>query len=259
MTEALQVANFGDVVILTLNRSNKLNVLDEALLDDLESNLHSIKRRADIRFIIIQGSGDKAFSAGADVNAFAEQSRESVRDHWVPAGHRVFGLLADVPQISVAAIDGLAMGGGLELALACDIRICSAKSVFALPELSLGTVPGWGGTGRLIETVGLSRAKYMVLTAAKISSNTALDWGLVSEVFEDDEFENGLKSLIERLRVLSPVATTLAKKILVPTRDPKLTESLEALAASVSATTSDLVEGINAFKEKRQPRFGGRA
>lgn len=256
MSSRLLVEVERDVATLTLNRPEKLNVMDFELLEAMESTLQEFEKREDLRIVVLRGAGDKAFSAGADIGAFAQQGRDTVREIWVPAGHRVFGLFEQIPQVSVAAIDGLALGGGLELALACDLRVSSERSTFALPELSLGTIPGWGGTGRLVDAIGLSRAKHMVLTAQRISAKTAFEWGLITELYPDDEFDQGLDSLLKGIRALSPIASALAKKILRSPRDSHTTLVLEALAASITSTTADLDEGLKAFKEKRQPQFG---
>ena len=257
MSELLEVELVDGVANLTLNRPEKLNALNTAVLKDLESWLREIGHRNDIRAVAIRGAGDRAFSAGADLAEFAANDRDTVRQSWVPMGHRIFELLEKIPQTTIAVIDGIAFGGGLELALACDIRIASFRSRFALPELSIGTVPGWAGTGRLVDVVGLGRARHLVLTARPISAEVALLWGLITEAAEAEDLESVASHLIADVLKLAPVAATLAKHITRSSRDGRTTEILEALAASVTASTGDLSEGISAFEDKRPPRFKG--
>jgi enoyl-CoA hydratase len=247
----------GSVGQVTLNRPEKLNVLDTQLLKELDSIIFSLYERSDIRILVLRGAGERAFSAGADIEAFAKQDRESVRDLWVPLGHRILDGLTRIPQVTIAALNGSAFGGGLELALACDLRIAVSGKQFALPELGLGTTPGWGGTSRIVDVIGLSRAKYLLLSGNRISSEQALDWGLVHELHEGENFDAGLNHLIEKLLMSSPTALKLAKKLLNAGGSGIQSEILESLSASVTATTQDLREGIQAFKEKRKPKFEG--
>jgi len=247
----------GAVGYITLNRPDKLNVLNVELLRELDGLILKLYERSDLRVLVLSGAGERAFSAGADIEAFAGQDRDSVRDLWVPLGHRILDGLQRIPQITVAALNGSAFGGGLELALACDLRVAVSGKQFALPELGLGTTPGWGGSSRIVEAIGLARSKYLIMTGTRITSEQALDWGLVNEVYPQAKFEEGLQSLIERLLSSSTVALKLAKKLLNAGGVGIQSEILESLSASVTATTNDLLEGIQAFKEKRQPNFRG--
>lgn len=256
MADTIVTTSNGATLTITLNRPEKLNVFSLEMLDQLEKILRSVRESSDLRVVIIRGAGGRAFSAGADIAAFEKQDSESIRHSWIPRGHHVFGLVEDLPQVTVAAIGGVAFGGGLELALACDIRVARSGSQFALPELVLGTTPGWGGTGRLVDVVGVARAKHMILTATRIDAETALAWGLVTEVYGEDGVEEGLHTLATSLMATAPIASRLAKRIIKPPSASHPTEALEALAGSLTATTSDLIEGIAAFTEKRPPRFG---
>ncbi len=257
MSKFLEFEIQGEVASITLNLPEKLNVLNIETLKELDSLLLSMFERQEVRVLVITGAGEKAFSAGADIEAFSKQDRESVRDLWVPLGHRILDALQRIPQVTIAALNGSAFGGGLELALACDIRVAVAGKQFALPELSLGTTPGWGGTSRIVDAIGLSRSKYLILSGKRISSEEALAWGLIHEVFEKDSFSEGLQDVIASLLKASPTSLKLAKKLLNAGGVGIQSEVLESLSGSVTATTEDLREGIRAFKEKRKPKFEG--
>jgi len=257
MSKFLEFEVQGEVASITLNWPEKLNVLNIETLKELDSLLLSMFERQEVRVLVITGAGEKAFSAGADIEAFSKQDRESVRDLWVPLGHRILDALQRIPQVTIAALNGSAFGGGLELALACDIRVAVAGKQFALPELSLGTTPGWGGTSRIVDAIGLSRSKYLILSGKRISSEEALAWGLIHEVFEKDSFSEGLQEVIASLLKASPTSLKLAKKLLNAGGVGIQSEVLESLSGSVTATTEDLREGIRAFKEKRKPKFEG--
>ena len=256
MPDTIVTTSNSATLTITLNRPEKLNVFSLEMLDQLEQILLSARESSELRVLIIRGAGGRAFSAGADITAFAKQDAQSIRDSWIPRGHRVFRLIEDLPQVTVAAIEGVAFGGGLELALACDIRVARSDSQFALPELALGTTPGWGGTGRLVEVVGVARARHMILTATRIDAETALAWGLVTEVYPEEGVEEGLTTLVDSVLATSASASRLAKRIIQPPSSSQRTEALETLAGSLTATTSDLAEGIAAFTEKRPPQFG---
>ncbi len=257
MSKFLEFEIQGEVASITLNWPEKLNVLNIETLKELDSLLLSMFERQEVRVLVITGAGEKAFSAGADIEAFSKQDRESVRDLWVPLGHRILDALQRIPQVTIAALNGSAFGGGLELALACDIRVAVAGKQFALPELSLGTTPGWGGTSRIVDAIGLSRSKYLILSGKRISSEEALAWGLIHEVFEKESFSEGLQDVIASLLKASPTSLKLAKKLLNAGGVGIQSEVLESLSGSVTATTEDLREGIRAFKEKRKPKFEG--
>ncbi len=257
MSDHLIFETKGQVGYITFNRPEKLNVLDIALLKELDSLILQMYERDDLRVLVLTGAGEKAFSAGADIEAFSKQDRETVRDLWVPLGHRVLDGLQRIPQVTIAALNGSAFGGGLELALACDLRVAVSGKQFALPELGLGTTPGWGGTSRIVDAVGLSRSRYLILTGTRITSEQALEWGLIHEIYDQSNFDAGLGQLLEKILSSSPTALKLAKKLLNAGGEGIQSEILESLSASVSATTDDLREGIQAFKEKRKPKFGG--
>src|ERR1700737_1751898 len=160
MTDSTKIQISPEVPIarITLHRPEKLNALDPEMLTALETGLNLLEQRADIRVLILQAAGEKAFCVGADINAWSGLTPLQMGSEWIRHGHRVFSRLLQLRQPVICAIQGVAFGGGLELALACDIRIASESARFAMPEVKLGTVPGWGGTVRLPELIGKGRA-----------------------------------------------------------------------------------------------------
>jgi enoyl-CoA hydratase/carnithine racemase len=150
------------------------------------------------------------------------------------------------------------MGGGLELALACDFKVAVDSARLGLPEVGIGTLPGWGGTGRLVDAIGISRAKYMVLSGQIIDAKTALEWGLLHHVYAASEIEAGLKTLLAQLEKVGPVAQQIGKQLMSTFENKSNAEVLEAFGGALTVTTEDLAEGINSFSEKRPPKFKGK-
>ena len=247
----------GDVASIVIQRPDKLNALTLDMLAELERLLESLETRSDIRLLTVTGQG-RAFSVGADLRQFGEQTPDSARAKWIAAGHRAFARLAAFYRPTLAVVNGPAFGGGLELALACDIRIGATTSELGLPETGVGTVPGWGGTARLIGAIGATRARELILTGRSLDAETACTWGLLNAVAPPGELQDVRDGYLDRLRSTAPVAQELAKTVLnALTGDTAPVQALEALAGSLSATTDDLKEGIAAFKSRRPPEFKG--
>jgi enoyl-CoA hydratase/carnithine racemase len=252
---------FGHVVLsvddriatLTLDRPAKLNAIDPAMLAELADALERIDRDPDVRAAIVTGAGERAFSAGADVNAWSALTPLDMWRVWVREGHRVLQRLASLRQPTIAAINGIAFGGGLELALATDIRIAADDALFAAPEVTIGTLPGWAGTLRLPAAIGVARAKQMIFSGARIDAATAERWGLVNEVVPQAELMNRARALAREVAANAPVAVQLAKAAI----DGDISTA-EALAGALAASTDDGQEGIAAFRAKRAPTFTGR-
>jgi enoyl-CoA hydratase len=245
------------VATIILDRAAKLNALTLGMLDDFRavcSDLSSSKAEV----IVVRTAGEKVFSVGADINHFSGLAAVDMWRRWISSGHRAFDALATLPQPTVVAVDGLAYGGGLELALAADFRVLAANARIAFPETGLGTVPGWGGTERLAALVGEHRAKEMILTRRVLDASEALGWGVATRVAVDGEFEVALGQLLDELLGSAPVASQLAKQIIRAGVDGASSSILEALASGVAAASDDLAEGVAAFREKRPPRFSNR-
>src|SRR5215217_3322151 len=241
------------VATLTLDRPAKLNAIGPDMLAELERLLGEIDVNTNVRAVIIAGSGDRAFSVGADVSAWSALEPLDMWRRWIREGHRVLQRLADLRQPTIAAINGYAFGGGLELALAADIRIAADSATFALPETSIGTLPGWAGTTRLPEVIGASRSKQMIFSGGRIDAATAERWGLVNEVVARGALMERCRALAAEIAANAPISVQLAKAII--NRDEA---APEAFAGALAAGTEDGREGYAAFRQKRPPRFSGR-
>jgi enoyl-CoA hydratase len=240
------------IATIRLERAAKLNALGPEMLAALEEHLVAIERNVDIRAVIVTGAGDRAFCVGADVNAWSALEPLDMWRVWVREGHRVLQRLAGLRQPTIAAVNGLAFGGGLELALATDMRIAAATADFAMPEVKIATLPGWAGTRRLPEVIGVARAKQMIFTGARIDAGTAELWGLVNEVVAAEELMPRARVIAEEIAANAPVSVQLAKAVLNGD-----TTALEGFAGALAAGTDDAQEGMAAFREKRPPRFSG--
>jgi enoyl-CoA hydratase/carnithine racemase len=247
-----------DVATITINRPEKRNSLTPEMLSDLENVLIEINTLAGIRFVILTGSGEKAFCTGADLSAFSSLNFNNVRENWVPEGHRIFKRLSRLPQITVAFLNGDAFGGGLELALACDFRIAVDTVSVGFPEGKVGTIPGWAGTTRAVDLIGLNRAKYMILSGKSIDAKQALDWGLLNVIAPSSLIGNELEKFLQDFSSVSPMAQKISKQLMSTFENTNNAEVLEAFAGALSNVTEDFKEGVAAFKEKRQAKFTGR-
>ena len=241
------------IATLTLDRPAKLNAIGPNMLAELERVLAEIDSDPDVLVVIVTGSGDRAFSVGADVNAWSALEPLDMWRGWVRDGHRVLQRLAHLRQPTIAAINGYAFGGGLELALAADIRVAADSATFALPETKIGTLPGWAGTKRLPEAIGVSRSKQMIFSGGRIDAMTAERWGLVNEAVAPGALMDRCRALALEIATNAPISVQLAKAVI---NGDETTP--EALAGALAAGTEDGREGITAFREKRPPRFTGR-
>ena len=252
--QTLLVSLDGPVATITLNRPEKLNALTLPMLAALEEALLTIDADPEIRVVVIKGSGPKAFSAGADVVAWSSLAPLDMWRTWTRTGHRVMERLESLRQPTIASLNGIAYGGGLELALACDLRLAADHVKLAAPEVGIATVPGWGMTTRLATVVGPARAKQMILTGLPIDAERAASWGLVSEVVPAADLDAATDDLAARIAAQAPVAVQVAKELIDATR-PRT--SLEALGGGLTAFTDDAREGQAAFRERRTPEYGG--
>jgi enoyl-CoA hydratase/carnithine racemase len=246
------LATDDGVATLTLDRPAKLNAIGPVMVAELDQRLAEIDDDRNIRAVIITGSGSRAFSVGADVNAWSALEPLDMWRRWIREGHRVLERLAHLRQPTIAAINGYAFGGGLELALATDIRVAADQATFALPETTIGTLPGWAGTRRLPEAIGVARAKQMIFSGSRIDAATAERWGLVNEVVALEALIDRCRSLAFEIAANAPVSVQLAKAIISGDE-----AAAEGFAGAVAAGTNDGREGIAAFREKRSPRFTG--
>ena len=247
------------VATITLNRPDRLNTLVPQLVDELDHALAELEKDESVRCLVIAGAGEKAFSAGADVTAFGDVSKSHRVWQMSRRTQQVFNRLADFPKPTLAAIQGYALGGGCELALACDFRIAAKRAKIGQTEITLGLIPGAGGIARLVKLLGLARAKELVLLGPRLSADEAFAAGLVTRVVENEEFPAVVKEFAGKLAKGPPIAIRLAKHVLNRAADVPLDAALEAEAMAFGHVTSteDVFEGIQAFMEKREPKFKG--
>ena len=258
-TELVSVAVDGVVAKILIDRAAKRNAFTIDMLHQLDAILGEIEEHPTVRVVTIEGAGGRSFSSGADLASFAEQGRESAWRRWVPLGHRVFGRLAALHVPTIAILSGDAFGGGLELALACDLRLAAQHVSVGLPEVGIGTLPGWGGTGRLVTAIGGARARQMILTGKPVSGIEAETWGLVTECVPAADLARLCETYVTALAAQAPVAIGLAKRVLAGLDDIGTRAAvLEGLASALTVTTDDLAEGIAAFRGKRTSEFRGR-
>ena len=241
------------VTTIRLNRPEKLNAVDREMLDALDAEVNRLHHDESVRVVVLEGSGERAFCVGADLNHIATFGPPDIRK-WVNDGNRVLSRLANLPVPVIAAVHGYAVGGGLEFALAGDLRIASEDSSFGLPEITHGWFPGWGGTHRLLNVIGEAKAKEMVLLGERIDAYTAQDLGLVNRVVPRENLADEVQQIAESLAQKSPVAVRAAKVAL--TRNPMPEDgyeiSYEALALSACFTTPEVQEGLAAFLSRRR-------
>jgi enoyl-CoA hydratase len=243
------------VATLTVHRPEVRNALDSATVQDFHRALEEV-RRARCTVVIITGAGDKAFVSGADIKAIRKRGRD---DALCSINSALMTAVEGHEAVSIAAVNGVALGGGCELALACDLRIAAEGAVFGLPEPSLGLIPGAGGTQRLPRIVGLGRAKEMILTGARWNAQQALAYGLVSQVVPRPELMAAARALAEKTLALGPLAVRLAKAALNASSQMPLAAGLiyESTAQAITFESRDKEEGTAAFLEKRKPAFTG--
>lgn len=248
---------FGAVCAeITLNRPDKGNALTMQMLQQLDSIVSDIEADRDIRAVVIRSRG-RFFCTGGDIEAWGSLSPLDMGRDWILYGIKVFERLATLPQPVVAAIPGHALGGGLELALAADLRIATKSAKFGSPEVTLGMISGWMGIRRLAEMVGVSRARHLTLLGTSIAADVALNWGLITALADDaDDLERQLNGWLERLCSNAPVAMALTKGILATAHSDL--RHHHGSAAGQALSTEDCKEGVRAFREKRKPVFRNR-
>ena len=244
--------------LVTLNRPDKLNALTPEMIDTLAEIATRIDEDTAIRCVILTGAGNRAFCVGADINAWSALAPLDMWRRWVKRGHQVFDQWARLRVPVIAAINGHALGGGLELAAAADIRIAVPQAGFGLPEASIATCPGWSGTQRLVGLIGASRVKYLALTGTRVDSQEAWRIGLIHERVEDGDLLARTQQIAEGIGRLAPVSVQLVKQIIDAGEGEGLACALEAMAGALAATTADAREGVASFREKRTPNYIGK-
>ncbi|MGE0102523.1 MAG: enoyl-CoA hydratase/isomerase family protein [Blastocatellales bacterium] len=258
MAENIILDRTDRIARITINRPDKLNALNIRTRQEMAEALDELRSDDAIRVVVITGAGEKAFVAGADINEFA--GRTAVQQRAVMKAKSIFTAAEEFPKPLIAMINGFCLGGGCELALACDIRLAGEKARFGQPEINLGIIPGGGGTQRLTRLIGEGRAMQMILSGEMIDAQTALRFGLVNEVHPVDQLEARTMELAARIAEKSPIALAMAKTAVKNAVRMTLREGLDSEIDlfALCFSTEDKEEGVRAFIEKRKPEFSGR-
>jgi enoyl-CoA hydratase/carnithine racemase len=261
MSESAQVA-VGRVSVevdqaiatICLDRPAKHNALTPEMLQQLEQILIGLDADRTVRVVLVTAAGDRSFCAGADIKRFKALEPLEMWAQWTRLGHRVFDHLAGLRQPTIAAVSGNAYGGGFELALACDLRILANDATLGLTEVGIGTLPGWGGTGRLRDLVGAGRAKELILTGEPLSAERALAWGVANQLAPRTQVLEAAHALANKIATRAPIAVQMAKQA-VDAGDAYA--AMEQVSSAATAFTEDAAEGFASFSEKRDPRYHG--
>ncbi|KAB8030805.1 enoyl-CoA hydratase/isomerase family protein [Fluviispira multicolorata] len=243
---------------LQINRPNALNALNKNVLTEIRDCCEILKDNKQIQVLIVSGSGDKSFVAGADIKELQElhnQNKEG--ENFSQWGAEIFSKLEQLPQITIARVQGFALGGGLELALACDFIIASEKARFSLPEVTLGLIPGFSGTQRLAKRIGSAKAIEWIVTAERYSATEALACGLVNHVVKSEDLIAFTEQIAEKIIKNAPLAVKTAKKVIQASEDSTFKEGcdIESKHFGLLLNQSESAEGISAFIEKRPAQF----
>lgn len=244
--------------VLTIHRPEALNALNKTVISELRTAFSTIEQKREIRALILTGAGEKAFVAGADIKEMETLTPAQAREMAIQ-GQAVMQKIEDLPMPTIAAVNGFALGGGLELALACDFMVASTKAKWGLPEVSLGLIPGYGGTQRLTRCLGRALAKRVALSGEIFSSEQGEKWGIFTQVVEPSELMPTVQKIAETLASRAPRALAWVKEAITKGHDHSLGEGLKLESELFARTfeTHDQKEGVKAFIEKRPPNFTG--
>lgn len=244
---------------ITLNRPEALNAWSKELAKEFLTALEDAGNDSEVKVVVITGAGEKAFSAGADIKAMVGMDAIKARD-LSRMGYKICNAIENTEKPVIAAINGYALGGGMEVSMACDFRIASEKARMGQTEINIGLIPGWGGTQRLTRLVGKAKAKELVFTGKIIDAKTAYQWGLVNKVVPPEELKAAVREFALELAGKAPVALRLAKTLIDKGTDIDLETALalEKEGFGVVGSSEDLQEGVSAFTEKRKPLWKGK-
>jgi enoyl-CoA hydratase len=249
----------GEIGILMINRPKSLNALNIETLKEIQMGIQEVKDRSEMKVLILTGAGEKAFVAGADITEMKEMNSLQAT-HFSQLGHLTLNMIQDLDRPVIAAVNGFALGGGMEVALACDFIYASENARFGFPEVTLGVFPGFGGTQRLPRLIGKGKAKELILTGKIISAQEAFQVGIVNRVFPQASLMEETKKVAAQIAGNGAVGVRLAKMVTDAGYNMDLEKacSLESYVFGISFATEDQKEGMTAFVEKRKPNFKGR-
>jgi len=250
----------GALALLTVNRPKALNALDDLTFDEIAAVVTEVAKDPELRALVVTGAGEKAFAAGADIPSIRALTSAKQGEELSRKGQKVFDLLEKLEKPVIAAVNGFALGGGCELAMSCDFRFAADTAKLGLPEITLGLLPGYGGSQRLPRLVGKSRAKMLIFTGEMVDAAEALRIGLVDQVFPAAELMDAAKKFAQKLAVKAPIALALAKRAVNEGMETDQERGciLEAALFGLACGTEDRVEGTGAFLEKRKAVFTGK-
>jgi enoyl-CoA hydratase len=242
------------IATICLDRPAKHNALTPEMLEQLEQILVGLDADRAVRVVVLTAAGNRSFCAGADIKRFKALEPLDMWAQWTRRGHRVLDQLAGLRQPTIAAVSGNAYGGGFELALACDLRIVADDATLGLTEVGIGTLPGWGGTGRLRDLVGAGRAKELIFTGEPLTADQTLAWGVANQLSPKAEVIPNASRLAVKIASRAPIAVQMAKQA-IDAGDAY--EAMEQVASAATAFTDDAAEGLASFVEKRDPHYSG--
>ena len=257
MYKTLLVEIDNGICIITINRPDKLNALNKEVFDDLNAAIDDVYKNPEIRSVVITGAGNKAFVAGADISEFLELDLSEATE-LSARGHKVFDKIENSPKPIVAAVNGFALGGGCELALACHFIYASENAKFGQPEVNLGLIPGYGGTQRLTQLVGRNLAMELLMSGNMISAKEAMDNGVVNKVFSAEELLPKTKEILSLIQSKAPIAVSKVIECVNNFDHTQQGYDLEIKKFGECFATEDAKEGASAFLEKRKPNFKGK-
>jgi enoyl-CoA hydratase len=247
-----------NIFIITINRPEKLNALNKIVIEELSAVIDEVYKNDEIRSAIITGAGEKAFVAGADISEFLQLDENSGEALARKGQQNVFDKIENSPKQIIAAVNGFALGGGCELALACHFIIASDNAKFGQPEVNLGLIPGYGGTQRLTQLVGRNRAMQFIMTGEMIAAKDAEQYGIVNKVVSQKELLDETKKILQTIHTKAPLAITKVIEVINNFDHTQQGYDFEIKKFGECFSTEDVKEGVNAFLEKRKANFKGR-